>query len=186
MSFNTAPILSHLRGCFSHFSKGEVLSIFCFSVASSVSLAFFCCFSLLGVTVGNKFSGANFLGVEVGLVFFDGVLPRFLFQVVALRSRNCSEEILLMSGLPFLGSFSLFLGFPSSSFLFFFERYSSGSHRAHPSRTFLVCFLCFLSPPHLLSPVLAVRPFFLAFCRGAFLGPVRFGVFVGFSRYFVA
>ena len=29
----------------------------------------------------------------------------------------------------------------------------------------------------MLSPVLAVRPFFLAFCRGAFLGPVRFCIF---------
>ena len=124
-----------------------------------------------------------FLGVEVGLVFFDGVLPRFLFQVLALRSRNCSEKILLMSGLPFLGSFSL--SWFSVVVVFFFQRYSSGSHRVCTPLTHLFgLFPLFLSPPHLLSPVLAVRLFFLAFCRGAFLGPVRFGVFVGFSRYF--
>ena len=36
-----------------------------------------------------------------------------------------------------------------------------------------------MSPPQPgLSPVLAVRPFFLAFCRGAILGPGRFGDFL--------
>ena len=36
-----------------------------------------------------------------------------------------------------------------------------------------------MSPPQPgLSPVLAVHPFFLAFCRGAILGPGRFGDFL--------
>ena len=42
-----------------------------------------------------------FLGVGVGLVFFDGVLPRFLLYNLVSRSRKCPAKILLMSGLPF-------------------------------------------------------------------------------------
>ena len=74
---------------------------------------------------------------------------------------------------------SLFLRFPLSSFLcFFLKKHSSGSHSAHSSRTFFVCsFSLLLSPLRLLSPVLAVRHFVLAFCRGAILGLGRFGVF---------
>ena len=68
------------------------------------------------------------------------------------------------------------LGFVPTSFGSFFlrERQNSGSHRSHPTPYFLVLFLFpFLFPPRSCC-VLAVRPFFLAFCRGAFLGPVRF------------
>ena len=65
----------------------------------------FCSSSLLRVAVGNKFLGANFFWVSrLILCFFDGVLPRFLFQVLALRFRNCSK-ILSTSGREFLGSF---------------------------------------------------------------------------------
>ena len=111
-SFNTATVLSHLCGSFSpRFERGKCCPffLFCFSVASSASFVRLCCFSLLGLAVGNKFSGANFCFwvVEVGLVFFDGVLPKFLLQVLAFHSRNCSEKLFLMSCLPFLGSFSL-------------------------------------------------------------------------------
>ena len=53
-SFNTATVLSHLRGCCSPFSKGEMLSVF-FSMASSASFAFFGCFSLLGLLLGVTF-----------------------------------------------------------------------------------------------------------------------------------
>ena len=68
--------------------------------------------------------------------------------------------------------FFLFVSF----FFFFFQRDRSGSHRAHPHThfVFFVLFL-FVSPPHsVCSPVLAVRPFFLVFWRGAILGPGRF------------
>ena len=44
-----------------------------------------------------------FLGVGVGLVLFDGVLPRFLLYNLVSRSRKCPTKILLMSGLPFWG-----------------------------------------------------------------------------------
>ena len=60
-------------------------------------------------------------------------------------------------------------------FLFFvvFKRESSGLTGHTPPRTVLVLF--FFVPAALgFSPVLAVRPFFLAFCRGAILGPGRF------------
>ena len=67
--------------------------------------------------------------------------------------------------------------------LFVLKRNSSGltGHTAHC--TFLSC-SCFLVVPAAVvySPVLAVHPSFLAFCRGAILGRVRF-VFFGFSRY---
>ena len=169
-SFNTATVLSHLRGCFSPFSKGEVLSIFCFSVASSASFALFCCFSLLGVAVGNKFSGADFcfwvsrLVLYFSMLFCLGFCFRFGISLPKLFRKNS------------LNVRSSVFGFVLSFLVF---------RRRH---------FCFLlrdtaqvvtgHTPRLLSPVLAVRPFFLAFCRGAFLGPVRFGVFVGLSRYF--
>ena len=61
-------------------------------------------------------------------------------------------------------------------FLFLFFREIDQVVTGHtPTRT--LCFFLFLSvsPPHsVCSPVLAVRPFFLAFCRGAILGPGRF------------
>ena len=99
---------------FSPFRKGKCCPffVFCFSVAGSASFAvFFCSSSLLRVAVGNKFSGANFYfvcrgwGVEVGLVFFDvfclGFVSGFGTSLPTLFGK-----ILLMSGLPFLGSFS--------------------------------------------------------------------------------
>ena len=124
-----------------------------------------------------------FLCVGVGLVFFGAVLPMFLLYFLVFRSRNCLEKILLMSGLVFWGcllfSFGCFAdvaAFFVSFFFFFFQRDRSGSHRAHPHThfVFFVLFL-FVSPPHsVCSPVLAVRPFFLVFWRGAILGPGRF------------
>ena len=91
-----------------------------------------------------------------------------------------------MSGLPFRGlslSLSLSLRFCSDVVLYVFflpflcfREKSSGSHRAHPTRTFLVCFLfpCFVPAALVLSPILAVRPLFWRFVGGAFLGPVHF------------
>ena len=122
------------------------------------------------------------LGVEVGLLFFDGVLPRFLFQVLALCSRNCSEKILLVSGHPFFGFVLPFLVFRRRFCLLRDTAQVVTGHTPH-APFWSVSFSLFLSPPRLLSPVLAVRPFW-RFVGGPFLGPVRFGVFVGFSRYF--
>ena len=159
--------------------------LFCvFRVWSGVFCRFFSVLLFLG-SLFEKIFGSEllFLGGCVGLVFFGAVLPMFLLYFLLFRSRNCLEKILLMSGLVFLGCLlsALLVVSPTSSlfsFLFssFFKRDRSGSNRAHP-HTHLVFFSFFLSvsPPHsVCSPVLAVRPFFLAFCRGAILGPGRF------------
>ena len=76
--------------------------------------------------------------------------------------------------------FSLSFRFPSSSFLFFLRDTAQVVTGHTPHAPFSSVSL-FLSPPRLFLPVLAVRPFFLAFCRGAILAP---GVlaFFGFSR----
>ena len=122
-----------------------------------------------------------FLGVVVGLVFFDSVLPRLLFYNCVFRSRKCLGKILFTSGLLVLGIcffslwFSVVVAFLFLFFLFFFKRESSGLTGHTPTRTLCSCsFFLFLSPRFGLSPVLAVRPSFLAFCRGAILGPGRF------------
>ena len=67
-----------------------------------------------GPLFGGVFgSGLLFLGVVVGLVFFDSVLPRFLFYYLVFRSRKCLGNILLMSGPLFenvFGSELLYFG----------------------------------------------------------------------------
>ena len=62
-----------------------------------------------------------FLDVGVGRVFFGAVLPMFLLYFLVFRSRKCLGKILLMSGLVFVGFFSLFLWFFADvvAFLFF-------------------------------------------------------------------
>ena len=60
-------------------------------------------------------------------------------------------------------------------FFFFLKRQSSGLTGHHTPPHLLLFFLFFFPPLCFVSPVLAVRPFlFLAFLRGAILGPVRF------------
>ena len=86
-----------------------------FFVSGSASLSFFYRSSLLRVAVWKKFSGANFcfLSVVVGLVFFDSVLPRFLFYFFGFSLPKMSRKILLMSGPLFekiFGSELLFFG----------------------------------------------------------------------------
>ena len=89
------------------------------------------------------------------------------------------------------GGFVLFLfAFLSSSpfrflfFVVFFQERKLRANRTHPTRTLCSCFfLVFVPAAPGLSPVLAVRPFFLAYCRGAILGPGAFWRFLGFSRY---
>ena len=91
------------------------------------------------------------------LVFFGGVLPRFFFYCVAIRSRNCSRDSLRVSS-PVLGSFSL------SWFLVDVVLYG---------------FFLFVPAALVLSSVLAVCPFFFAFFSGCFSGPCAF---FGFSQ----
>ena len=83
--------------------------------------------------------------------FFFVVVARFLVRCLAFRRRRLFVFVLL-----------------------FFKRESSGltGHTPHAPCVFVPFSL---SPAaHGLAPVLAVRPFFLAFCRGAILGPGRF------------
>ena len=90
-----------------------------------------------------------FLGVDVGLVFFfGGVLPMLCFDILACRARSCVEKFLFMSGLPFLGLFSLPQGFRVDDvFALLFERCRSGSHRTHPTLApFWYCSFSFFCP----------------------------------------
>ena len=163
----------------------SVFFLFVFCVWFGVLGLFFSVLLVLG-SLFEKFFGSEvlFLGVVVGLVFFDSVLPRLLFYYLVFRSRKCLGKILFMSGLLFWG-FVLFLLVSRRRRLFvfvfccFFKRESSGLTGHTPHRTLCSCSFFFPAAPGL-SPVLAVRPFFLAFCRGAILGPGRFGVFLDF------
>ena len=126
-----------------------------------------------------------FLGVGVGRCFSGAVFAYVFAYYSFFRSRNCLEKILLMSGLVFLGFFFSSFGFFADvvvlfCFVSFFSRETDQVVTGHtPTRT-CVFFLFFLSPPQLVcSPVLAVRPFLLAFCRGAILGPGRFWILSG-------
>ena len=103
----------------------------------------------------------------------------FVFSLPKLSQKNSLD---VRSGV-----FGLFFSPPLVSFadvvvLFvsFFLRETAQVVTGHtPTRTLHSCFFFLsVSPPQPgLSPVLAVRPFFLAFCRGAILGPGRFCVF---------
>ena len=123
-----------------------------------------------------------FLGVGVGRVFFGAVLPMLLLYYSVFRSRKCLEKILLMSGLVFLGFFSLLLWFfsPTSSPFFVFFFFSFLREKAQvvtghtPTRT--LCFFLFLvfvppQPGLLCSPVLAVCPSFSRFVGVPFWAP---------------
>ena len=106
------------------FSKGEMLSVFFFLVFCAwlgVLCPFLAVLLFLGSLFGKIFgSELLFLGVGVGLAFFDSVLLRLLLYDLAVRPRNCLGKILLVSGLLFVGSFSLPLVVRRHRFIFFF------------------------------------------------------------------
>ena len=152
-------------------------------------LSFFFTVLLFLGPVFEKIFGSELLfsGVGVGCVFFGAVLPMFLLYFLVFRSRQCLKKILLMSGLLFLGFFSLPLVFsPTSSFfsLFvFFERDSSGSHRAHPHThlVFLFLFLVFVPRRVCLFTRFGRASFPSGGLSGCHSGPRGF---FGFSRDF--
>ena len=125
-------------------------------------------------------------GCRCWSVFLGAVLPMFLFFFLVFRSRKCLGNFFLMSGLVFLGFFSLPLVFlpTSSPFLFLFslfERESLGSSRAHP-HTHLVLFVLV---PFVVPPRLSVHPFWpcvllLGVSLRRHSGP---HAFLGFSWY---
>ena len=84
----------------------SVFSFCVFCVWFGVFCHFFAVLLFLGSLFG-KFFGSEllFLSAVVGLVFFDSVLPRFLFYYLVFRSRKCLGKILLMSG-PLFEKFS--------------------------------------------------------------------------------
>ena len=170
-----------------HFQRGKCCSfLFCVGSVSFVLLPVL----LLGSLFGINFRERTFVfGGLLCLVLFDGVLPRFFFYSVALGARNCVENFLFMSGLPFLGFVLSSLGFSyrrrvcSTFFLRDTDQVVTG-HTPTFAPFGLVPFP-FLSLPHVCHrPFWPCVPLFLVFSRGAILGPARFGVF-GFSRNFV-
>ena len=123
----------------------SVFFILCFLRLVRCLLSFFTVLLFLG-SLFEKIFGSEllFLGVGVGRVFLGAVLPMFLLYYLVFRSRKCLEKILFMSGLVFLGFFSLPLVFPSSSL--FLERESLGSNRAHPPHAPVFVCSCFFCP----------------------------------------
>ena len=105
-----------------------------------------------------------FLGVGVGLVFFDGVLPRFLLYGLAVRPRNCLSSFF---GGVFVDAVS--------AFSVFFKRDRSGKNRTPPHALALV-FFCFYPTVFGLSPFLAVRRVSWRFLGVPFCAPRVFGI----------
>ena len=142
----------------------------------------------------KNFSGANFcfwvssLVLGVSVVFCLG----FCFIFWRLAPENV-RKILFMSGPLFLwvcfslSRFSVVAVFFVFAFVVFFKRDSSGLTGHTPHCTLWSCFFPFFVPAAPgLSPALAVSPFLLAFCRGAILGPGRFGDFWILSEHWGA
>ena len=126
-----------------------------------------------------------FLGVDVGLVFFDGVLPRLLLYTLALHSRNVRKNSFHVRSSVFWASFSLSSFFRRCRFLFF-QEIKLRANRTRPTLHFLVLSLFFFCPRR--------TGFISRFGRASFLSRVFFGVpfwapgvlaFFGFSRYCV-
>ena len=120
-----------------------------------------------------------FLGGCVGLVFFGGFLLMFLLYFLAFRSRNCwKNSIDVRSG--FFWGRSLFLRFfrrrRFSFCLFFFLRDKVQVVTGHPrTRTCFSGSFSFLCPAAFVCSARFGRASrFLAFFRGAILGPGRF------------
>ena len=132
----------------------------------------------------KKISGANFCFWVVVLVlcFLMGFCLCFGFIFWRLAPESVWKNSLdVRSG--FFWVRSLFLWFFSSTpfspfpFLFLFKRYSSGSNRTPPTRTFLLVPFFFLCPAALVvSPVLAVRPASRRFLGVPFWAPRVFGI----------
>ena len=123
----------------------------------------------------EKFSGANFLflGVGVGLVFFGGALLMFLLYVLAVRCRNCLENSLDVRSCV-SGIFSLYFRFFVDVVfvcVFFKAQVVTGRPHTHLFSFVLVLLFC---PAAGLSPFFGRASCFLAFSRGAILGPARF------------
>ena len=150
----------------------------------SLSFVVFCRSSFLRVVVRKIFRERTFVFgcrcrscvfwccfAYVFALLFGFPLPKML-RKNSLDVRSCVSGFFFSPLLVFSPMSSPFFFFFSFSFFRETDQVVTGHT---PTRTW--CFFLFLSvsPPHSgCSPVLAVRPFFLAFCRGAILGPGRF------------
>ena len=178
-----ATVLSHCRlivVVFSLFLKGEMLSVFFSFCVFCVWFGVFCRFFLFLGSLFEKFFGSRLLvfGLGVGRVFFGSVFLMFLLYVLSARSRKCLENSLDVRSCFFGSSFSLLFGvFRRRRFFCRFLGESSGQDTPHTHFVFVFLSLVFVPAAPGLSPVLAVRPSFLAFRRGAILDPGRFGDF---------
>ena len=185
-----ATVLSHIVGPLCAFCppsrRGKCCPFFSFCVFRVRFGVFrlFCRFSLLRVVFEKIFrSELLFLGGVVGLVFFGGFLPMFLLYFLAVRSRKCSENILLMSGL-------VFFGFVLSSFGFFVDIVFRGFFQKRqfntPSHAPVLLFLFSFCVPPLssVSPVLAVRPASWWFFGVPFWAPRVLGFSLNLPRPF--
>ena len=127
------------------FRRGKCCPFFC--VWFGVVCLFFCSFSLLRVAVWKNFRERTFVfGGLCWFCFFGEFLPRFLFYVLALRSRNCLEKF--SSCQVFCFGFVLsFLGFSGRRrfclpFCFCFTREKAQVVTGHhtPLHFFFFCF----------------------------------------------
>ena len=175
--------------------KGEMLSVFFFSLflVLRVCCCFFAQFSL-GPVFEIHFRERTFVfGVLLRSCVFGHVLPMFFLSIfVAFRPEHALKNSLLVRFFLF-GSFSLFSG-PRRrllclcfSFLLFQEIQIRANRTPHfPPHVFVGLFVFPFSVPaaFVLSPILAVRPFFSGVLSGCHSGPCAFWNF-GFSRNFV-
>ena len=151
---------------------------FVFFLFGSVSFVVFCRSSFLRVVFWKNFRERTFVfGWLCWSCVFWGVFAIVFASFLAVRSRNCPEKILLLSGLVFFRGRSLFLWFfRRRRFWFFFLRDRDQVVTGHSPRTHLFFwFFFFLCPAAFVCSARFGRASrFLAFCRGAILGPGRF------------
>ena len=159
-----------------------VFFILCFLCLVRCLLSFFYRSSFLRVVVWKNFRERTFVFVRRCLFGVFWCCFAYVFaSLLVFCSRHCLKKILLLSGLVFFGcclsSFGCFADVAALFSFFFFLRETAQVVTGHtPTRT-LCSFSFFLSvspAAFVCSPVLAVRPFLLVFCRGAILGPGRF------------
>ena len=161
-----------------------MLSVFSFCVflcQVECLLPFFAVLLFLG-SLFEKIFGSEllFLGVGVGLVFFGGVLHRFLLYVLTVRSRNYLEKFSWCQVCCFWVR-SLFLRFfRRRRFCFcfclcFLLREKAQVVTGHPHTHLCLLFLfSFLSRRTWFIARFGRAPCFLVVFRGAILGPARF------------
>ena len=156
--------------------------LFFFSVVGSASFALFAVRLFLGPLFGKNFWERTFVfGRRCWFVLLSGVLLRFLFYDLTVRSRKCLENSLNVKF--FLGVRSLFFGFSSTSFLFvcLFSRDTDQVVTRHPHTHWFGLFLfSFLSRRVWFIALFGRASCLLAFSSRCHSGP---RAFLGFSWY---